>query len=90
LDKTLRELLRDLALTRVERKKLEKGDVLVDVDRLLNGLTKKSRMVRRVVVRVRSPTGLLVRDWRADRPRLISLFEGGRSVRRERDSKKCG
>jgi hypothetical protein len=72
LDKTLRSLLKDLALTRAERKKLEKGDVLVDVDRLLNGLVKKSRIFRR-----RSPTGLLVTDWAADRQKLTSMAYGG-------------
>jgi hypothetical protein len=81
LDKTLMVLLRNLALTRAERKKLEKGDVLVDIDRLLNGLSKRSR-VKRMLARRRSPTALLLRDWKVDRLRLRSMVEGGRSGRR--------
>jgi len=78
LDNTLHVLLRDLALTRAERKKLEKGDVLVDVDRLLNGLKQRSRMG----AHRRSPSGLLVRDWRADRSKLRAMVQGGRRVKR--------
>jgi hypothetical protein len=76
LDKTLMVLLRDLALTRAERKKLEKGDVLVDVDRLLSSLSKRPRVKRRLARR-RSPIVLLLRDWKADRLRLRSMVEGG-------------
>lgn len=86
LDKTLRVLLRDLALTRAERKKLEKGDVLVDVDRLLSGLSKRS-MVEKRRARKFSPTGLLIRDWRVDRRKLRRMVRGGRSAGREEDSK---
>jgi hypothetical protein len=74
-------LLRNLALTRAERKKLEKGDVLVDIDRLLNGLSKRSR-VKRMLAKRRSPTALLLRDWKVDRLKLRSMVEGGRSGRR--------
>lgn len=86
LDNTLRVLLRDLALTRAERKKLEKGDVLVDVDRLLKGLVKRTGVKARVLVRRRSPTGLLLKDWRADRRKLRFIAEGGQSVKGEEDS----
>lgn len=34
LDNMLRGLLKDLAISRGERKKVEKGDVFVDVERL--------------------------------------------------------
>jgi len=92
LDKTLRFLLRDLAITRVERKKLEKDDVLVDVDRLLSGLKQRSRaepmVVRRTTLK-RSPTVLLLSDWETDRPRLKSFVQGGRHVRRKEDSEDC-
>lgn len=85
LDNTLRVLLRDLALTRAERRKLEKGDVLVDVDRLLSGLSKK---VKKRIALARSPTRLLIRDWRSDRSRLTTMVHGGRIVTRKEDSKK--
>lgn len=48
LDKALQALLKELALTRAERKKLEKYDVLVDVDRLLNDFTRKSKTESKV------------------------------------------
>jgi len=92
LDKTLRFLLRDLAITRVERKKLEKDDVLVDVDRLLSGLKQRSRVrptVERRTALKRSPTGLLLSDWETDRPRLRSIVQGDRHVRRKEDSEDC-
>lgn len=85
LDNTLRVLLRDLAITRTERKKLEKGDVLVDVDRLLIGLKQRSRVEKKMALR-RSPTGLLIRDWRIDRYKLRRMVRGGGSAGREGDS----
>ena len=75
LDSTLRVLLKDLALTRAERKKLEKGGVLVDVDQLLNGLAERSRVERRISGR--SQMALLLKDWRANRQRLRSMVKGG-------------
>jgi len=75
LDSTLRVLLKDLALTRAERKKLEKGGVLVDVDQLLNGLAERSRVERRISGR--SPMYMLLKDWRANRQRLRSIVKGG-------------
>jgi len=86
LDNTLRVLLKDLALTRGERKKVEKGDVLVDVDRLLKGLAKRSGVKRRVLVQRRSPLGLLLKDWMADRRRLRFVSHGGHGVKGEEDS----
>lgn len=90
LDKGLRVMLKDLALTRSERKKLEKDELLVDVDRLLDGLAKRSRIEARIM-RVRSPTGLLLADWAAERPKLRSMIRGGKSgrnVKREKASEK--
>jgi len=78
LDKGLRALMRDLALTRSERKKGEKDDVFVDVDRLLNGLASRSRIESRIMRR-RSPAGLLLVDWMAERPRLRFMFRSGKS-----------
>jgi hypothetical protein len=89
LDKGLRVLLKDLALTRSERKKLEKDDVLVDVDRLLNGLARRSRIEAKIM-RVRSPVGLLIADWTVERPKLRSMIRGGKSggnVKREKAAK---
>ena len=79
LDKMLRGLLKDLALTRGERKKVEKGDVLVDVDRLLSGLVKKSEVEARAVrIRRRSLFGLVMRDWTDEKTRLLSSVRGAR------------
>jgi len=82
LDKALRGLFKDLALTRTERKKMEKGDVLVDVDRLLQGLAKKRRVAKRAEKRVlvgrRSPLSMVLKDWRVDRRRLDAVSRGGR------------
>ena len=84
LDDTLRVLLRDLALTRAERKKLEKGDMLVDVDRLLNDLARRPKVKRRALrlIRRRSPLVLVRRDWADYRRRLISGGHGGHHARR--------
>jgi len=80
LDKGLRALLKDLALTRAERKKMEKGDVLVDVDRLLKGLGKRPRVEQRGLIRRRHPMDLVLKDWRVERRRL-SASRGGRGGR---------
>ncbi|MGB9854203.1 MAG: hypothetical protein ACPLRY_05285 [Candidatus Bathyarchaeales archaeon] len=68
LDNNLRRLLRDLALTRKERMKAEKDDVLVDVDRLLNGLARKS-MVKAKAARF-SVYRFVLKDWVAEKKRL--------------------
>lgn len=86
LDKSLRDLLKDLALTRAERKKLEKGDILVDVDRLLKGSVKKSRTARKARVRRRSPTSLLLKDWKAERRRLSFSAKGDQTDEENEDS----
>ncbi|NWF87759.1 hypothetical protein HXY32_08145 [Candidatus Bathyarchaeota archaeon] len=82
LDKMLRGLLKDLALTRGERKKVEKGDVLVDVDRLLSGLARQSEVEARTVrVRRRSFVGLVMKEWADEKTRLLLSDRGGRSER---------
>jgi hypothetical protein len=81
LDDSLRVLLRDLALTRAERKKLEKGDVLVDVDRLLDNLAARS-VSRRIWVRKTSPVSRLVRDWTVERRRLSPSAKGDQRGRK--------
>jgi hypothetical protein len=87
LDKALRDLLKDLAITRGERKKLEKGDVLVDVDRLLSGLERKSEVrVRKVKGRRRSLMRLVFRDWVAERRKLSLSIRGVRAAKGEKDS----
>jgi hypothetical protein len=54
LDRMLRAFLKDLALTRAARKKMDKSNVLVDVDELLDCVTRKTssgptpRLSRRV------------------------------------------
>jgi len=79
LDKMLRGLLKDLALTRGERKKVEKGDVLIDVDRLLSGLARQSGVEARTVrIRRRSLFGLVMREWADEKTRLLSSVRGAR------------
>lgn len=78
LDKMLRGLLKDLALTRGERKKVEKGDVLVDVDTLLSRLTKKREVEARTAkIRKRSSFSLVMKDWADEKIRLLSSIRGG-------------
>jgi hypothetical protein len=43
LDESLRGLLRDLALTRADNRRLERDDVFVDVDRLLSRLALRAK-----------------------------------------------
>jgi hypothetical protein len=74
LDNILRGLLKDLALTRTERKKVEKEDVLVDVDRLLNSLARKSE-VKTKAARL-SVYRFVLKDWVAEKKRLSSTMKG--------------
>jgi hypothetical protein len=80
LDKTLRALLKDLALLRADRKRLEKNDVLVGVDQLLAGLSEHEGRTRRI--RQSSLRRTVLKDWRKDRARLLRIvrsddgFEG--------------
>ena len=80
LDNALRGLMKDLALTRTERQKLEKDDMLIDVDRLLKGLVKRSGVKSRILVQKRSPMGLLVKDWMIDIKKLKSTGKGDESA----------
>jgi len=74
LDNMLRGLLKDLALSRSERKKVEKEDVLVDVDRLLNSLARKSE-VKAKAARL-SVYRFVLKDWVAEKKRLSSTMKG--------------
>jgi hypothetical protein len=78
LDNILRGLLKDLALTRSERKKVEKGDILVDIDKLLNSVAKKGEVKARTAKAQRSLYGLLMKDWVVERKRLLSSVMGRR------------
>jgi len=71
LDNMLRGLLKDLAISRGERKKIEKGDVFVDVERLLEGLARKSQ-AKSVKARRASIYRLVLRDWASDKKKLWS------------------
>ena len=76
LDNMLRNLLRDLALTRSERKKAEKGDVLVDVDMLLNSLAKRENAEARAVrARCFPLYRYVLKDWVVERRRLLATDE---------------
>ena len=72
LDKMLRVFLRELMLTRASQKSLRRNDVLADVDDLLSAVVRKGRTEPRMHRR-RSPTRLLLRDWRVEKRRLIAL-----------------
>jgi len=72
LDKMLRVFLRELVLTRASQKSLRRNDVLADVDDLLSAVVQKGRTEPRILKR-RSPTRLLFRDWRVEKRRLIAL-----------------
>jgi hypothetical protein len=78
LDSTLRTLLKELALTRAERKKPGKGDVLVDVDQLLTRVTKVTHVTQKAnAFRMRSAGTILLKDWVVDKRKL------GQTVRRD-------
>jgi hypothetical protein len=81
LNRGLRALLKDLALTRGERMKLGKDDLLISVDRLLDGLAKKKPVVESKIAYWRI-IRLVFDDWTIERLRLGSVSKGGRSVRR--------
>jgi hypothetical protein len=84
LDRGLRALLKDLALTRSERVKRGKDDLLVSVDRLLDGLTKKKPVVENKIAYWRI-IKVVFEDWVIERSRLGS--GSGRSVRRADEKK---
>lgn len=63
--------MKDLALTREERAKVEKGEVLIDVDRLLGRSSKRRRIKMR---RLRLSRIVTVRSqWERERPKLRRL-----------------
>lgn len=95
LDNTLRGLMKDLAITRAKRKRLEKGEaLLVSVDDLLEKFVKKSEVrARKVVVgrgrrrRIeRAPMRALLKDWRRERRKLLLTVRRVESVGEEEDS----
>jgi len=71
LDNVLRGLLKDLAVSRSERKKVEKHDMFIDVERLLNGLARKSE-ARAAEARRTSVFRLVLMDWTFERKKLLS------------------
>jgi len=81
LDNMLRGLLKDLALTRGERKKAEKDDVLVDVDRLLSGLAKKSEVRSRMAKGRMRSLRLVIKDWTVEKRKLALSIRGGRTAK---------
>ena len=85
LDNTLRALLKELALTRTARKKLEENDVLVDFDRLLKVVKKKSD-VKKKMFRVHSPMNLLFEDWKMTKQTFTSVSQGDNDAEEEKDS----
>jgi hypothetical protein len=70
LDGMLRELLRELALTRASRKSLQRNDVLADVDDLLSVVVRKTRAEPPQVSRRCAHTSSLFRDWTTEKHRL--------------------
>jgi len=86
LDKALRALLKDLALTRSERMKPGKDDLLVSVDRLLDGLASKKPSAESKIAYTRT-ISLVLKDWTIERSRLKSVSRGGKSVRRADEKK---
>ena len=78
LDNVLRGLMRDLALTRSERKKVEKEDIFVDVDQLLKAMAQKSEVKAEAKVARVSAYRFVMKDWAAERKRLPSALRGQR------------
>lgn len=72
LDNMLRGLMRDLALTRGERKKAEKEDIFVDVEKLLKTFTGKGKAQAKTA-RV-SAYRLLLKDWTAEKRKLSTIM----------------
>jgi hypothetical protein len=81
LDRGLRGLLKDLALTRSERVKRDKDDLMVSVDRLLEGLTKKPVPENKRAY-VHSLSRLVLRDWTREKSRLMLASDGVKSGRK--------
>jgi len=76
LDGVLRVLLKELALTRAERKKVEKSDVFADVDQLPSSVARKTGVDHRAFKRP-SIARLLLSDWTRDKRRLSRRVHGG-------------
>ncbi|MEM3623346.1 MAG: hypothetical protein QXR76_06220 [Candidatus Bathyarchaeia archaeon] len=76
LDNMLRGLMKDLALTRSERKKVEKEDIFVDVDKLLKDMARKSEVKAKAKAARVSAYHIVVKDWAAEKKRLSSALRG--------------
>jgi len=83
LDNTLRALLKDLVLTRAERKKFGEEKVLTPEELLkqFSGVKKTERIIQ---ARTYSPRDLLIKDWNAFRRRHKSIAKIVRSEREKR------
>jgi len=66
LDGSLRAFLGDLALTPTKRRRRDKGDLLADVERLLERMEKKRKPGKGILGEVLSNMGLVLKDWKAE------------------------
>lgn len=91
LDKVLRGLMKDLALTRAKRREAEKDDLFVDVNRLLKRLEKekkrkkKGKVDKRVMLQVHSPMSLVLKDWEAEMKEAETSGKRGQGDRSEKE-----
>lgn len=92
LDNTLRGIMRDLAVTRAKRKRLEKGEeLLVDLDDLLEKFVKESERRSREFAGVKkrritsAPVMALLTDWRDERRRLRLTIRRVKRVEEEKE-----
>lgn len=65
LDENVRGLMRELTISRAQRQRVEKDDVMVDLDQLMVRLNKSARIFRR-----RSPREYVLRSWTRYKMRL--------------------
>lgn len=65
LDENVRGLMRELVISRAQRQRVEKDDVMVDLDQLMVRLNKGARIFRR-----RSPREYVLRSWTRYKMRL--------------------
>ena len=75
LDRVLRVLLKELALTRAERKKAERSDVFADVDELLSSVARKTGVKPRTFKR-RCLARSLLKEWTRERRTLEKKTQG--------------
>lgn len=65
LDENVRGLMRELTISRAQRQRVEKDDVMVDLDQLMVRLNKSARIFRRC-----SPREYVLRSWTKYKMRL--------------------